>query len=99
MYIAEAVPTVLIGIVTLVRADRSAGAGKIPDGGGKGLAQRQAGSRAQGQGGRADLQLWQGMFDPKVLLLALNYFGIVIASLGMLIFIPQIIKSLGDPAT
>ena len=32
-----------------------------------------------------NLQLWQGMFDRKVLLLALNYFGIVTASLGMLI--------------
>jgi len=40
--------------------------------------------------------MWQGMFDPKVLLLSLNYFGIVTASLGMLIFIPQIIKSLGN---
>ena len=40
--------------------------------------------------------LLQGMFDSKVLLLALNYFGIVVASLGMLIFIPQIIKSLGN---
>jgi MFS transporter, ACS family, tartrate transporter len=39
--------------------------------------------------------LWQAMRDPKVLLLALNYFGIVTASLGMLIFIPQIIQSLG----
>ena len=39
--------------------------------------------------------IWQAMFDPKVLLLSLNYFGIVVASLGMLIFIPQIIKSLG----
>jgi ACS family tartrate transporter-like MFS transporter len=35
------------------------------------------------------------MFDKKVLLLALNYFGIVVASLGVLIFVPQIIKSLG----
>jgi ACS family tartrate transporter-like MFS transporter len=35
------------------------------------------------------------MFNAKVLMLALNYFGIIIASLGMLIFIPQIIKSLG----
>ena len=39
--------------------------------------------------------VWQSMFDPKVLLLSLNYFGIVVASLGMLIFIPQIIKSIG----
>ena len=40
--------------------------------------------------------LWQALYNPKVLLLALNYLGIVTASLGMLIFIPQMIKSLGD---
>src|SRR5439155_7635393 len=40
--------------------------------------------------------LWQAMIDPKVLLLSLNYLGIVTASLGMLFFIPQIIKSLGE---
>jgi MFS transporter, ACS family, tartrate transporter len=40
--------------------------------------------------------LWQAMYNPKVLLLALNYFGIVTASLGMLIFVPQIVKSLGN---
>ena len=40
--------------------------------------------------------LWQAIYNPKVLLLALNYFGIVTASLGMLFFIPQIIKSLGN---
>jgi len=38
----------------------------------------------------------QALYNPKVLLLALNYVGIVTASLGMLIFIPQMIKSLGD---
>jgi ACS family tartrate transporter-like MFS transporter len=37
----------------------------------------------------------QGMFDAKVLLMALNYFGIVVASLGILFFVPQIIKSIG----
>ena len=37
----------------------------------------------------------ESMINPKVLLLALNYLGIVTASLGMLFFIPQIIKSLG----
>ena len=42
------------------------------------------------------LTLWQALYNPKVLLLALNYLGIVTASLGMLIFIPQMIKSLGD---
>jgi ACS family tartrate transporter-like MFS transporter len=41
------------------------------------------------------MSIWQSMVNPKVLLLAANYLGIVTASLGMLIFIPQIIKSLG----
>ena len=40
--------------------------------------------------------LFESMINPKVLLLALNYIGIVTASLGMLIFIPQIIKSIGQ---
>src|SRR6202030_1029701 len=40
--------------------------------------------------------LWQALYNPKVLLLGLNYLGIVTASLGMLIFIPQMIKSLGN---
>jgi MFS family permease len=37
----------------------------------------------------------RAFFDPKVLLLSLNYVGIVTASLGMLLFPPQIIKELG----
>ena len=40
--------------------------------------------------------LWQTLYNPKVLLLSLNYIGIVTASLGMLIFIPQMIKSMGN---
>ncbi len=41
------------------------------------------------------LSVWRSFFDARVLLLALNYFGIITASLGQLIFIPQIIKSIG----
>jgi uncharacterized membrane protein YhaH (DUF805 family) len=46
--------------------------------------------------------LWQALYNPKVLLLALNYVGIVTASLGMLIFVPQMmvpIRRLHGPAT
>src|SRR5262249_55657421 len=39
--------------------------------------------------------MFESMWNPRVLLLALNYLGIVTASLGMLFFIPQIIKQLG----
>jgi ACS family tartrate transporter-like MFS transporter len=41
------------------------------------------------------VSLWQSFWNPKVLLLTLNYFGIVASSLGMLLFLPQIIKQLG----
>ena len=41
------------------------------------------------------MSLWQSFWDPKVLLLSLNYFGIVTASLGMLLFLPQMVKQLG----
>jgi MFS transporter, ACS family, tartrate transporter len=44
----------------------------------------------------AERSLWEAMINGKVLLLGINYFGIVTASLGMLYFIPQIIKSLGN---
>ena len=37
----------------------------------------------------------RSFWDPKVMLLSLNYIGIVTASLGMLLFLPTIIKELG----
>jgi ACS family tartrate transporter-like MFS transporter len=95
MYIAEAIPTVLIGVVTwFVLTDRPEQARFLTVEektwlANKLLAERRAKEEVKTFG------VWQSMFDPKVLLLSLNYFGIVVASLGMLIFIPQIIKSIG----
>ena len=96
MYIAEGIPTVLIGIATLFVLTDLPEQAKFLTPAEKNwlsttlLAERQAKERVR------KFSIWQGMFDPKVLLLSLNYFGIVTASLGMLIFIPQIIKSLGS---
>ena len=96
MYIAEAIPTVLIGIVTLfVLTDRPEQATFLTREektwlSNKLLSERRAKEAVKKFG------ILQAMFDPKVLLLSLNYFGIVVASLGMLIFVPQIIKSLGQ---
>ena len=44
---------------------------------------------------RGKFSLWQALVNPKILLLSVNYLGIVTASLGLLLFVPQIIKSLG----
>ena len=95
MYIAEAIPTVVMGIVTLfLLTDRPEQAKFLTGEERTWLAARLAAERKAKEAVRT-FTLWQAMGDPKVLLLALNYFGIVTASLGMLIFIPQIIQSLG----
>jgi MFS transporter, ACS family, tartrate transporter len=95
MYIAEGVPTVLIGILTLfVLTDHPAQASFLTAAEKAWLSAKLASERNAKEAVRK-FSMWQGMFDVKVLLLALNYFGIVVASLGVLFFVPQIIKSIG----
>jgi ACS family tartrate transporter-like MFS transporter len=95
MYIAEGVPTVLIGLVTLfVLTDKPEQAKFLTTEEKAWLSAKLASERTAKERVRV-FSIWQGMFDLKVLLLALNYFGIVVASLGVLFFVPQIIKSIG----
>jgi ACS family tartrate transporter-like MFS transporter len=96
MYIAEAVPTLVIGVLTyFVLTDRPEQAKFLNEDERKWLVDTIARERRATEAVRR-YSLWEALYNPKVLLLALNYFGIVTASLGMLIFIPQIIKSLGN---
>jgi MFS transporter, ACS family, tartrate transporter len=96
MYIAEAVPTVVIGILTyFVLTDRPEQATFLNEQERNWLVTTIAAERRATEAVRK-FTLWQALYNPKVLLLALNYLGIVMASLGMLLFVPQIIKSLGD---
>jgi MFS transporter, ACS family, tartrate transporter len=96
MYIAEAIPTVVIGIATFfILTDKPEQAKFLTAEERTWLATKLAAERKAKDVVRT-FTLWQALFDTKVLLLALNYLGIVTASLGMLIFIPQIIKSLGQ---
>ena len=96
MFLAEAVPTVLCGIVALfLLTDRPEQARFLTAAERSWLAAKLASERQAKDAVRV-FSMWQSMTDPKVLLLALNYLGIVTASLGMLIFIPQIIKSIGQ---
>jgi ACS family tartrate transporter-like MFS transporter len=96
MYIAEAIPTILIGVATLfVMTDRPEQAKFLTDAEKTWLTAKLASERRAKEAVRT-FGMIQAMFDPKVLLLSLNYFGIVVASLGVLIFVPQIIKSIGN---
>jgi ACS family tartrate transporter-like MFS transporter len=95
MYIAEAIPTVLLGILTLfLLTDRPEQAKFLTPEERDWLVAKLATERKAKEAVRT-FTLWQTLRDPTVLLLAVNYFGIVTASLGMLIFMPQIIDSLG----
>jgi MFS transporter, ACS family, tartrate transporter len=95
MYIAEGVPTVLVGLLTLfVLTDRPAQAKFLTVAEKEWLTATLAAERAAKEAVRK-FSLMEAFFTPKVLLLALNYFGIVVASLGILFFVPQIIKSIG----
>ncbi|MEJ0068761.1 MAG: MFS transporter [Pseudomonadota bacterium] len=96
MYLVEAVPTVLLGIVVLFYVtDRPADARWLTDAERAWLIDALADERRRIEAQHAVVTTWRSLINPKVLLLALNYFGIVTASLGMLIFLPQIIKQLG----
>ena len=95
MYIAEGVPTVIVGLITFfVLTDRPEQARFLTGDEKRWLTAKLAAERAAKEAVRK-FSLMEGFFNPKVLLLALNYFGIVVASLGILFFVPQIIKSIG----
>jgi MFS transporter, ACS family, tartrate transporter len=96
MYIAEAAPTVLIGILTLFVLTDKPEQARFLTTEEKSWLTRQLRTERSIKDAVRTFSLWQALFDPKVLLLSLNYLGIVTASLGMLFFIPQIIKSLGN---
>ena len=96
MYIAEAVPTVFIGVLTyFVLTDRPQEAKFLSEEERNWLVSTIAAERRATEAVRK-FTMWEALYNPKVLLLSLNYLGIVTASLDMLIFIPQIIKSLGN---
>ena len=95
MYIAEGIPTIIAGIATLFIMTDKPEQAKFLTAEEKAWLTAKLASERQAKEAVRTFNLWQGLFNAKVLLLALNYFGILTASLGMLFFIPQIIKSLG----
>lgn len=95
MYLFEAVPTVLIGVaVFFYLTDKVSDATWLQPDERRWLAERIAGERHQIET-KDRVSILRSFWDPKVVWLSLNYVGIVTASLGMLLFLPTIIKELG----
>lgn len=99
IYILEAVPTVLIGFFVLMAMnDRPEKAKWLTRPERDWLTTTLARERRAVKSG-GTFSVLRGMTNAKVLLLSVNYLGIVTASLGLLLFAPQIIKSLGSTTT
>jgi ACS family tartrate transporter-like MFS transporter len=95
MFIGEATPTVLIGFAVLIWVtDRPAQARWLALDERAWLVDAIEAENRRIEAHRK-IGVLRSFWDPKVLLLTLNYFGIVTASLGLLIFLPQMIKQLG----
>jgi ACS family tartrate transporter-like MFS transporter len=95
MYLAEAVPSIVLGfIVFFCLTDRPAQARWLGEKERAWLTTTLDHERQQVEA-ISKVSLLRSFWEPKVLLLAVNYLGIVTASLGMLIFLPQMVKQLG----
>src|SRR2546423_13591 len=95
MYLFEAIPTVLIGVaVFFYLTDKVNDAHWLLPEERRWLSDRISGERRRIEA-QHGVSILQSFWDPKVLLLSLNYIGIVTASLGMLLFLPTIVKELG----
>jgi len=95
MFIVEAIPTLLLGVgVLFYLTDRPAKAHWLTAEERAWLVDQLETEKRQIEAVRK-FSLWETFWNAKVLLISLNYFGIVTASLGMALFIPQIIKQLG----
>ncbi len=95
MYLCEAAPAVLLGIVVLVfLTDRPEQANWLAPDEKAWLAGELARERREVESVRTYSML-QSMVNPRVLALAAIYFGIAAASVGLVMFLAQIVKELG----
>jgi ACS family tartrate transporter-like MFS transporter len=95
MFLAESAPTVLIGcLLPFILTDRPAQARWLSEAERAWLSATLERERRQIEA-RRTIGLLEMFWNPRVLLLALNFFGIVTASLGLLLFLPQIVKQIG----
>ncbi len=95
LYLFEALPTVLIGIAVLFALDDRPAEAKWLEPEEKAWLTADLADERRAVEREHKIGTLHALWDPKVIWLALNYIGIVTASLGMLLFLPQIVKELG----
>jgi ACS family tartrate transporter-like MFS transporter len=95
LFIGEALPAIILGFVCLFYlVDGPAQASWLTDEERTWLAGEMERERREVTA-QGEYTIWQALGNPRVLALALIYFGIVTASVGLVLFAPQIIKQSG----
>ncbi len=95
LFIIEAIPAVLLaGVVLFYLTDRPADATWLPDNQRTWLANRLTAEQRQREQAQ-HFSVAQALTNPRVLLLALVYFGAVAGNYGIGFFLPQIVKAFG----
>ncbi|HEX3862004.1 MAG TPA: MFS transporter [Stellaceae bacterium] len=95
LFLLEATPAILLGIVCLFYlTDRPEKASWLQADEKAWLAAELAKEQRQIES-VGSFTLWQSLYNPRVIALALIYFGIAAASVGLVMFLAQIIKELG----
>jgi ACS family tartrate transporter-like MFS transporter len=95
MYLCEALPAVILGVVVLLYlTDRPEQAGWLAPDEKAWLSGELARERRAVESVRT-YSLWESFYNPRVLALSAIYFGIAAASVGLVMFLAQIVKELG----
>jgi ACS family tartrate transporter-like MFS transporter len=95
LYLIEATPAILLGIVCLIfLTDRPEKAHWLRPEERAWLTAELHKERREVESVRS-LTLWQSLYNPRVISLAVIYFGIAAASVGLVMFLAQIVKELG----
>jgi MFS transporter, ACS family, tartrate transporter len=95
MFLAEAVPALILSVVVFYYlTDRPADARWLAADERDWLAGRLAAEQRQRER-RETLSVWQALLDPRVLTLALIYFGAVASNYGIGFWLPQIVQGFG----
>jgi ACS family tartrate transporter-like MFS transporter len=97
MFVLEGIPSVLIGIAALFYlVDRPAQATWLSDEEKAWLDHELAAEAAAKEQASGHMTLWLGLTNPRVLLITLLCFFLVSGNFGVVFWMPQIIKALGD---
>ncbi len=96
LFVGEGVPALILGVVCLVYlVDGPLKASWLTQEEKDWLAAEMERERKEVTAEHGYISMWQALVNPRVLALAVIYFGILTASIGLVLFAPQIIKQAG----